>query len=135
MTNDKLSNVRMAFDAWRNGRVKRESIPDELWQKAVALLKDYPITLVAKELRLNTGHLRQKQFALKEKEQPSKETKEKASFVELNQFLPNTSASSQMDTASLELKIERKDGTRLTLSLNTAQADMVQNLITAFIRS
>lgn len=64
MTNtDKLFIVRDAFDSWRKARVKRESIPDELWQKAVTLLVNYPITLVAKELRLNTGHLRRKQHA------------------------------------------------------------------------
>lgn len=132
---NKLSSVRTAFDSWRNGRLKRQSIPDELWQKAVHLLDDFPITLVAKELRLNTGHLRQKQFAFKRKEQQKSDIQEKTSFLELNQFLPVLNASSSVESAPVQLQIEKLDGTRLTLSLNSPQADMVQNLVTAFIRA
>ena len=133
--NDRLSAARAAFETWRNGRVKRQTIPDELWQKAVSLLDQYRITHVAKELGLNTRHLRKKQFAFKEKEQPENETQEKSCFIELNQLLPSVSPSFDVDSSIVELKIERRDGTRLTLSLNSSQTDMIQNLVTAFIRS
>lgn len=129
---DKLSNVRAAFDWWRNGRVKRQSIPDELWQMAVASLENYRISHVAKELGLNARQLREKQRAFNE-QKTKIETQEKTSFIELNQFLPNKSVSSEMNTASLELQIERADGTRLTLSLKSSQSDILQNLVTAFI--
>lgn len=60
---DKLSNVRDAFKTWRIGRTGKQRIFDELWQKAVALLKNYRISHVAKELKLNAGQLREKQVA------------------------------------------------------------------------
>jgi hypothetical protein len=117
------------------GVSKEKAFPIHSGQMAVSLLQEYRITHVAKELGLNTRHLRKKQFAFKEKEQPENETQEKSCFIELNQLLPSVSPSFDVDSSIVELKIERRDGTRLTLSLNSSQTDMIQNLVTAFIRS
>ena len=134
-TSDKLSKCQKAFESWRNGRKGKEKIPDKLWQMAIALLDERPISHVAKELRLNATHLRQKQLAFKQLETPSKHTKEQTPFLELNQFLTKTNDSSGFRSSTLQLLVERADGHKLTLTLNSSQRDMVQNLLTAFIRS
>ena len=117
------------------GVSKEKAFPIHSGQMAVSLLQEYRITHVAKELGLNARQLRKKQLAFKEQKQSKVEVQEKTPFIELNQFLPNASASSQMDTTSFEIQIERKDGARLILSLTSSQSEMVQNLVTAFIRS
>jgi hypothetical protein len=134
-SSDRLSTVRAAFDSWRIERKKKQKIPDHLWQMAVSLLKFYPLSDVARELGLNHSLLIRQQFAFKEQESLHRNSSEKTQFLELNQFLPNACGYADMVSSSLELQIERMDGTRLTLSLNSSHNDMIQNLVTAFIQA
>lgn len=131
---NKFSNVRAAFETWRNERAKKQRIPDQLWQKAISLLQDYPISHVAKELGLHSGELRKRQTALNKQTISNNQIHEQTPFIELNQFLPSANTSVDIGYSNLEIQIERKDGARLTLSLNSSQTDIVQNLVTAFIR-
>jgi hypothetical protein len=132
---DKLSEARKAFDSWRTTRSGKSHIPDNLWQMAVQLLDSYPISHIVRELRLNQTQLRKRQRAILQTQLVKNNVKQKTLFLELNQFLPASQASSDADSSTLELLIERKDGARLTLSLNSSQAEMIQNLVTAFIQS
>ena len=133
-SSDKLTEVREAFDYWRKTRIKRQPIPDKLWQMAIDLLNDYPISHIKRELRLNLTQLRKRQRALKKVESLENNPMEESSFIELNRFLPNTSASSSVESSAVELRIERADGSRLILFLNSSQTNMIQHLVTAFIR-
>jgi hypothetical protein len=130
---DKLSKCQKAFQSWRNVRAKKQRIPDELWQMAVKLIDEYPISHVARELGLNATQLRKQQIGFKEQKRSMNKTRQKRPFIELNQFLPVGNSASVSST--VQLQIEKADGVRLTLSLNSSQSDTVQNLVTAFIRS
>lgn len=54
-----LEAVASTFKAWRENRTHgRKQIPDELRQQAVALLNDYPVSLVIKTLGLSHSALK-----------------------------------------------------------------------------
>lgn len=53
-----LEQIREQFEAWRQGRKKRSAIPEELWQSAVNLCQDHPISKVSRTLRLNHALLK-----------------------------------------------------------------------------
>jgi hypothetical protein len=133
ISSDKLANARKAFSLWRNQSNRKRIIPDQLWLQAISLLDLYSISRVATELGLNQSRLREKQAAFKQPQPLKNLANEQTSFLELNQFLPAASAASVSST--VQLQIERVDGTRLTLSLDSSQSDTVQNLVTTFIRS
>ena len=57
---DDLARTRQLFDTWRATRSHRTTIPSELWDKAVSLLNHYPVTRVARELRLAPAKLRKR---------------------------------------------------------------------------
>lgn len=132
---DKLSNVRAAFSSWRNQSNRKRQIPKELWLQAISLLDQYPISRVATELRLNQARLREQQAVFKEQRPVKNHSYEQPSFIKVNQFLPLPLTSSQTDSSQLQFQIERVDGARLTLSLNSSHKEMVQVLLTTFIRS
>ena len=135
ISSDKLANARKAFSLWRNLSNRKRIIPDQLWLQAISLLDLYSISRVATELGLNQSRLREKQAAFKQSKPLKNLTNEQPAFLELNQFLTKTNDSSPLGSSTLQLQIEKVDGARLTLSLNSPPADMVQNLLTAFIRA
>lgn len=53
-----LEKVQERFEAWRQSRVKRSAIPDVLWQAAVDLCREHPISKVSSTLRLNYAELK-----------------------------------------------------------------------------
>lgn len=53
-----LEKIQEQFEAWRQSRVKRSAIPDVLWQTAVNLCQEYPISKVSSTLRLNYAELK-----------------------------------------------------------------------------
>jgi len=53
-----LESVTKQFEDWRSNRRKRDRIPQHLWQAAVQLCKDYPITQVCRRLRLSFADLK-----------------------------------------------------------------------------
>ena len=53
-----LREVQERFEAWRQTRAKRASIPDEFWQAAISVCQDHSINKVSKTLRLNYTDLR-----------------------------------------------------------------------------
>jgi hypothetical protein len=50
---DGLSRVAMRFAAWRNTPKRTRRIPEDLWQAAVDLTKDYSINKISNALRLS----------------------------------------------------------------------------------
>ena len=53
-----LEKVQEQFEAWRQSRIKRSAIPDVLWQAAVNLCQEHPISKVSSTLRLNYAELK-----------------------------------------------------------------------------
>jgi len=52
-----LEAVRALFEGWRAQRVGGGALPKVLWEQAVGLLERYPISVVSRELRLNSKRL------------------------------------------------------------------------------
>lgn len=78
-----LESVRYQFEKWRETRKSpREPIPENLWEAAAALQDRYPISHIAKALRLNHTDLKSRIY----EEKSSCQMKKTASsfFVELD---------------------------------------------------
>ena len=121
-----LNQVRSEFQAWRAAKTGRERIPENLWSAAITLLNFYPIKIVCKELRLNAKQLRKRREGIN---QPPTQPKRrgKGQFLELtgrslintNSLANNTQEllSPQLNQSICQLLLEKKDGSRLTISL------------------
>ena len=55
-----LETVQHHFETWRSGKAGRESIPDHLWEAAVRLCRDQPLTRVSRVLRLSFNDLKKR---------------------------------------------------------------------------
>jgi hypothetical protein len=53
-----LEKVQEQFEAWRQSRAKRSAIPGVLWQAAVNLCQEHPISKISSTLRLNYAELK-----------------------------------------------------------------------------
>jgi hypothetical protein len=53
-----LDQVKQQFEEWRKIKKGRERIPEKLWDAAVSLSDEYPISRIARELRLNYSTLK-----------------------------------------------------------------------------
>jgi len=117
-----LEQVKAELQAWRSRQSGRKRIPKHLWDKAYALLKSYPISVVSRELRLDHNKLRRGTNS--DKKLPRQNSKRKKAFFELKltdlqtATLPNVSSSLlSQSQASCRIAFERSDGSRLTISL------------------
>ena len=56
-----LETVQEQFEKWRRNRtLKRDPIPDDLWQAAAALCKTHSIASVSRRLRLSYSELKKR---------------------------------------------------------------------------
>jgi len=59
-----LTHVADCFDAWRQSRTTRaEPIPQHRWEQAIALTARFPLTRVARRLRVSGGELKKRGVA------------------------------------------------------------------------
>lgn len=158
MKNDAISDLaalRDELDRWRAARSPRQRIPDEFWDKAVALLEHHSPTAICRELRLNSSRLRERAGSAAPprrrgrppKPRPSSITEpspvipSRPSFLEvpasaLPDRLRHVSAPRPTSPATLPTRvlIERPDGARLSLEL-AADAPSLEALCSAFLRA
>ena len=58
---DQLTSVANRFDAWRQTRTTRAApIPQHLWEQAMAVTAMFPLTRVARRLRVSGGELKKR---------------------------------------------------------------------------
>jgi len=107
-----LESVRQRFELWRNQRSKLEPIPKPLWNAAVKLCRNYPISKVCQHLRLAYS-------ALKKRIPPLNDSKIR--FMELD----------LRERETWQLEMERSDGAKLRLSFN-GKPPAAAHLIEAF---
>jgi hypothetical protein len=55
-----LSEVKELIEAWRQNRLKRRPMPEELWEAAAGLSKEYSLHQISKALRLNHTALKKR---------------------------------------------------------------------------
>ena len=117
--------VRSQFEQWRENRLKRGSIPDELWKVAVELTKYHSVYKVSKLLHLDYSLLKKKAVncslaVSKPEEKPT------VSFIELPPVCNDLSESCCVD-------LKRPDGTQMQIRLSSIPSADLSSFIKAFI--
>ena len=105
-----LTAVADRFDAWRQTRATRaEPIPHDLWEQAITLTALFPITHVARRIRVSGGELK-KRCAAHHATQ-SAPASPVLGFVDVT--VPPVWA---LPTSAIELELHRPDGARLRVA-------------------
>ena len=108
-----MAEVASHFEEWRREKKnRRERIPERLWAEAIDLLSDYPISEVAKQLRLSGTDLKKQQAANVKDAKTSKE-EQFTRFVEIEPVVVGEVSS--MAVGPVRLELERPDGLRLRI--------------------
>src|SRR5262252_6544946 len=119
MAEHQLAHVADRFDEWRQMRPTRaEPIPQHLWEQAMALTALFPITYVARRIRVSGGELK-KRCATHHAAQ-SAPASTALGFVEV----PPISVW-PLPTSGIEIELHRPDGTRLWLHTHEPQPPLV----------
>ncbi|MDZ7762479.1 MAG: hypothetical protein U5L00_19805 [Desulfovermiculus sp.] len=105
-TRPSLEEVKRQFDHWRETRLKRSPIPNDLWASAVSLAKKYSICTIAKTLRLNYSHLKRRVQA----EQAQAPSQSGPSFIEFE-------FTSSLPLTEYHLETEDRHGSKLKMQL------------------
>jgi hypothetical protein len=129
--NVKLSEDKRRFAAWRRTRRKRGPVPPELWQRALAHIRELGLNRVSREFRLNYTQLKRK-AQLRQQPLPGKGPAAPA-FVEL--ALPGAVATESAPSTPLSLVLERADGGRLSVEGLPAEGTWLAGLVQSFLRS
>jgi hypothetical protein len=123
-----LAHVADRFDEWRQTRPTRaEPIPHHLWEQAIALTALFPITHVARRLRVSGGELKKRCAAHHAVQSAPASTI--LGFVEV----PPTSVW-PLPTSGVEIELQRPDGTRLRLHAHEPQPPLVA-LVRTFLET
>ena len=103
-----FEEVREQFEQWRRTRKKRGLIPEQLWEAAVSLTKEYTIHEITKTLRLN--YQKFKERAQKQERRKDDLRVTSAQFLELK-------VSHAHKGVECVIEIENLKGRRMKMSL------------------
>ena len=129
-----LLELKTRFETWRtNRKYMREPIPDELWNAAAELSRRYSPSLVGRVLKLDPSRL--KKF-LQPPAHTSTRKKPQTAFFQLPTeiALPEAGSSFPQRPVGWRLQIERPDGSRLTLTLQSLDLVSISRLCADFLR-
>ena len=127
-----LTSVADHFDEWRQTRPTRaEPIPQHLWEQAIALTARFPLTRVARRLRVSGGELKKRCAA--HHAAPSVPTSTALGFVEVTVAQPATPVWPS-PTVVTEIELSRADGTRLRIHSHEPQPPLVA-LVRTFLET
>lgn len=121
-----IEEVKQVFNAWRNNRIKREPIPETLWQDAVLLHTKYPLFEIVKTLRLNYGALKER---IKRYNKENINSNESQSFIKLE--LENKPV--LIKTHSINFVLEKPDGWKLQMEIHKMSKQDINELIKSFM--
>jgi len=123
-----LISVADRFDEWRQTRPTRaEPIPQHLWEQAIALTAMFPLTCVARRLRVSGGELKKRGAA--HHAAPSVPTSTALGFVEVTATPVWPSPA-----VGTEIELSRADGTRLRIHSHEPQPPLVA-LVRTFLET
>lgn len=122
-----LEQVQQRFESWRQHRIKRTRIPQNLWKAAAALSQDYSIFHLSKALRVNYTTLK-KQVVKFNTAQTSTAYISSSSFVEL---APPSSPIVQEST----IEMIKRDGAVMRMNIKGAACWDFLELGKAFLGS
>ena len=123
-----LTQVADCFDAWRQTRTTRaEPIPQALWEQAIALTALFPLTRVARRIRVSGGELKKRCAAHHAAQSAPASTA--LGFVEV----PTTPVWPLL-ASGIEIELHRPDGTRLRIHTYEPQFP-VATLVRTFLET
>lgn len=126
---DQLIAVANRFDAWRQTRTTRaEPIPHDLWEQAIALTALFPLTRVARRIRVSGGELK-KRCAAHHAAQSTPTATTALSFVEVP-----AAPVWPLPTSGIEIELHRPDGTRLRMHAPAPQLPLLA-VVRAFLET
>src|SRR5215510_2835094 len=130
-----LLELKTRFETWRtNRKYMREPIPDELWNPAAELSRRHPPSLVGRVLKLDPSRL--KKF-LQRPAHTSTRNKPQTAFFQLptELALPEAGSSFPQRPVGCRIQIDRPDGSRLTLTLQSLDLISISRLCADFLRA
>ena len=123
-----LTQVADRFDEWRQTRTTRaEPIPQNLWEQAIALTAMFPMTHVARRLRVSGGELKKRCAAHHAAHSAPASTA--LGFVEVTATPVRLTP-----PAGTEIELQRPDGTRLRIYTYEPQLP-VATLVRTFLET
>ena len=126
---NQLTSVANRFDAWRQTRTTRAApIPYDLWEQAITLTALFPLTRVARRLRVSGGALK-KRCAAHHAAQSAPATTAALSFVEVP-----AAPIWPLPTSGIEIELQRPDGTRLRMRAPEPQFPLL-GVVRAFLET
>jgi hypothetical protein len=136
-----INQVRAEFEKWRATKIGRKRIPEPLWRAAAALLDYYPLKIVSQELHLSPKDLRKHRQIIRPLPQPAKASNA-GQFLEVNadtvkaanNCIKNPPTLISATPGVCQLLIEKKDGSRLTISL-PLEWNRIESLCANLLRS
>lgn len=133
-----LAQVKAEFEAWRATRIGKQRIPPLLWEQTVALLNNYSIATISRELQLDYGQIKQRAVAKEVQQQapsplPFLEIKSPQLATSVSQLVTQSIATPVPDSIC-SILFERSDGTRLSLSI-PFDGTLLTNLCTSLLRA
>ena len=111
-----LDQVRAQFDAWRQNRDKRKSIPDQLWAAAASLYPAYSLHHISKALRLNHTKLKQ---CVQEYSSATPAPPTATTFIELGFDNPSP-------PCQCVIEMQHKDGAKMTIQNPDGNLDLMK---------
>jgi hypothetical protein len=124
-----LTQVADCFDAWRQTRTTRaEPIPSHLWEQAIALTALFPLTRVARRIRVSGGELK-KRCAAHHAARSTPAAPAALGFVEVP-----AAPIWPLPTSGIEIELQRPDGTRLWMHAPEPQLPLLA-VIRAFLET
>lgn len=122
-----LGEVSAQFQAWRKTKTSvQQRIPAELWRAAIKLLEYYPMGQVCRELHVSAQDIN-KQRAQMQTVFPTKVPSSNKQFMEVtghplltvhsNEKPLSTPSQQSAQMGVCQILLEKKDGTRLSISL------------------
>ncbi len=122
----KLETVKQEFDIWRASRSKIGKIPDHLWNKALALIKYYPVSEITGALRLSGGQMK----ARREQVEITTKAKLPSKFLEI----PTTNVlATKFDNSFTTLKISLTRADGATIMLEQLPETILMHIISNFL--
>lgn len=123
----RLENVRSQIESWRRTRGKRCTMPENLWNEAVALAEDVEPYRVSRVLRLNYDSLRR--HIVEKTVKPAGGD----GFVELSGTQVFAQLTGGSPNHGSTIQVVSRDGARLTIQSAPGQMDIAE-LVNAFLR-
>ena len=115
-----LTHVADRFDEWRQTRTTRaEPIPQHLWEQAIALTALFPLTHVARRLRMSGGELKKRCAAHHAAPSAS------ASTTALSFVAGAATPAWPSPTSGTDIELHRPDGARLRIHTQESQLPLI----------